>query len=411
MNQVFIGRQPIFRRTLDVFAYELLYRTTASEQAPLEFDDDQATAQVLINAFVDIGLERIVGPHKAFVNLPRNFVTGNLPLLISEAGTVLEILEDCVVDEQLLDSIRNLSSRGFEIALDDFVYKPELEPIIGLADIVKIDLMAYADRDRLADDVAKIKCHNVMLLAEKVETQEDFDFAVNLGCEYFQGFFLSKPNIISKRCLQPNRIALLHLLAKLEKEGANNDELEKIISHDVALSYKLLRYLNSAFFSLPNRVDSIHRALVYLGNRNIKNWILLMLMTSIDDKPNELFKTALVRARMCEKLIDGHEQKLHEKDQYFMVGLLSTLDAILDMTLDEVLKELPVSTEIRSALIDKSGPMGTTLKCVIAYEKGRWDDVSASPWPDPAIANAYLEAIEWADNALNQLADSERAAA
>jgi len=411
MNQVFIGRQPIFRRTLDVFAYELLYRTTASEQAPLEFDDDQATAQVLINAFVDIGLERIVGPHKAFVNLPRNFVTGNLPLIFSEAGTVLEILEDCVVDEQLLDSIRNLSSRGFEIALDDFVYKPGLESIIRLADIVKLDLKAYSDRNRLADDVAIIKRHNVTLLAEKVETQEDFDFAVDLGCEYFQGFFLSKPNIVSKRCLQPNRIALLHLLARLEKDGANNHELENIISQDVALSYKLLRYLNSAFFNLPNRVDSIHRALVYLGNRNIKNWILLMLMTSIDDKPHELFKTALVRARMSEILIDGHEKEFHEKDQYFMVGLLSTLDAILDMTLDDILRELPVSTAIRSALTDYSGPMGTTLKCVIAYENGKWEDVAASPWPNPRIASSYLEAIEWADNAIKQLTDPERAAA
>lgn len=407
-NQVFIGRQPIFTRSLDVYAYELLYRTAHTSQVPDEFDDDHATAQVLINAFVDIGVERIIGPHKAFINLPRNFVTGDIPLLFTEAGTVLEILEDCELDGRLLSSVRDLSARGFEIALDDFVYRPELEPLVALADIIKIDLMAYEDRDQIEADVEKIKQYNVILLAEKVETQDDFDFAAKLGCEYFQGFFLSRPNILSDQSVRPNRIALLQLLAKIEKASTTSSDLENIIGQDVTLSYKLLRYLNSAFFNLPSRVESIHRALVYLGTHNIKNWVRLMLMASIDDKPHELVRTALLRARMCELLASGSR---YDKDQYFMVGLLSTLDAILDMALPDILEQLPVASKIKAALGTHEGHLGAALKCTIAYERGEWNTVENGGFTPELVTRSYLQAIAWSDNAVKQMFSPSRAAA
>ncbi|MBI5041049.1 MAG: HDOD domain-containing protein [Gammaproteobacteria bacterium] len=308
MQDIYIGRQPIFDRDLNVFAYELLFRSGTQNHAG-EFDGDQATSQVIVNAFIEIGLDQIVGTHRAFINLTRSFVTSSTPLPFPKDRVVLEVLEDIRPDAEVIASVRSLAEQGYTVALDDFVFNDDLKPLVELAQIVKIDLMALS-REQLDEHVRLLRGYNVKLLAEKIETQEEFEHCKELGFEYFQGYFLSKPNIVQSQQLPPNRLAVLQLLSKLQDPESDAGEVEKLVSQDVALSYKLLRYINSAFFALPKKIDSIRQAVVYLGTSAIKTWITLLVVAGLGNKPTELVIQAMQRAKMCELLAQTAKRKV-----------------------------------------------------------------------------------------------------
>ncbi len=404
MQDAFIGRQPIYDRQLDVHAYELLFRHSAANAAEI-LNGDEATSRVILTTLTEIGLENIVGRQPAFINLTRGFILGKYPLPNLAGRLVLEVLEDIEMDEALIGGLRRLAGQGFRIALDDFIYRPHLAPLVDLADVVKIDLRAL-ERADVEQHVQQLRRgHRVQLLAEKVETQEEFDFCRDLGFDYFQGYFLCKPNVIRGRATPPNRLAALRLLAELQKPQIDFPELEQLIVQDVALTYRVLRYINSAFFGLRQKVESVHRAIVLLGIDALRTLASLIVLSRIDDKPHELLTTALLRAKMCELLSE------RDREAAFTVGLFSMLDAMMDRPLPELLERVPLADAVVAALLHRGGALGQVLEAVIGYERGAWAALEASPLEAPRLAQAYLQALEYADRVAGDLLRPEAAPA
>jgi len=373
MLDVFVGRQPIYRKDLSLYAYELLFRGNAEVQDARVVDNDAATSQVLYNTFVEIGLENIIGEHRAFVNLTERFLLGEYPLPHDNQRLVLEILEHVKVTEVLVDAVKDLKKAGYKIALDDFIYRPELKPLIPIADIIKIDLLALSEQ-QLRRYVSLLRDKtNAKLLAEKVETQAEYELCQELGFEFYQGYYFSKPNTIKGSHIPASRLSTLQLIARIQDDNVGMDELESIISLDAGLSYKLLKIVNSAAFSLNREVDSIKSALIILGITHVKNWASMLALSKIEDKPHELLITALVRANMSYEI--ARQINADSPDRFFTAGMLSILDALIDKPMQEIVPHLPLSTELQQALLERRGTMGAVLQCITHYEKGEWDKV------------------------------------
>lgn len=306
---------------------------------------------------------------------------------------VLEVLEDVPIDASLLAALRGLAAQGYTIALDDFVYQEHLQSLVELADIIKIDVLA-SDRATVKKHARLLQRYDVALLAEKVETQDDFTYYKDLGFHYFQGYFLCRPDVLKGQRSPTNRMLILDLLAKIQNPDTSFRELEAVISRDLSLSYKVLRVANTAFYAQSRKVESIQQALRLVGLRFLSNMVSLFLLANIDDKPHALLTTAMVRARMCEQLAQSLQQG--NSATAFTVGLLSVLDAFMDRPMPELLATLPLADDIVQALLSYSGALGMVLRCVLAYEQGDWETLSSLGYPCHVLVNAYLEAITWA---------------
>jgi len=392
--QYFIGRQAIYDKGLNVMGYELLYRPHDVGFIDNIEDEDYATSLVLLNSFIEAGLDELVGPHKAFINFTRKFIVDSYLIPPSSNQLVLEILENIEVDDELIQGVKHLKSKGYTIALDDFIYHDKMQPLVELADIIKIDLRAL-DEEELIRYVQRLQAYPLKLLAEKVETHEEFDTCKALGFDYYQGFFLCRPKTVQGKRIPGNRLATLQMIASLQAPDVDIQELEDIISHDVSLTFKLIRYINSAAFSLPRKIESIRHAIVYLGPQEVKNWASLIAMSSINDKPGELFITALTRAKMCELLMEAIDAD--KKGAAFITGMFSALDAIMDANLPDLLKEMPIASEIKDSLLaPHRGPYGKLLQCTLAYERGEWNQVTCPPLKGEIISDSYMQAVKWA---------------
>ncbi len=401
MHDVYIGRQPIYQNDMKVFAYELLFRAADTQNAAVFADADLATSQVLVNSIVEIGLDQIVGDRPAFFNMTRNYLLSESPLPFSGGRIVLEVLEDIEIDQELLDAVKRLSDRGYRIALDDFIFQESLRSLVDVADIVKIDITQLT-REELKKHVVELRKQSVKLLAERVETQEEYDFCKVLGFDLYQGYFFCKPRVIKGQRIASNKLAILRLLMNLNNAEVDFEELENEISQDVSLSYRLLRTINSAFFALPRKVESIHQAVAYIGLQRTRDLAILLTLSDFNDKPNEVLKTALIRAKFCEKM--GGLVKIPNTELFFTVGLFSTLDALMDAPLETVLKGLPLSEDIVDALLYREGRPGEVLSRVMAYERGDWGNVSLDLLTPDQIRSAYLESLHWADELIGSLA-------
>jgi EAL and modified HD-GYP domain-containing signal transduction protein len=403
MADIYIGRQPIYDRDLKVVAYELLYRDSEDNRANIT-DVDVASADMIFTALVEFGLDRLVGEHRAYMNLSPNLLVSGKPLALPPEKVALEVLETTKVDDQVVASVRELAEHGFTIALDDFYYSDDWKPLVDRAHVIKVDVLTLSD-DQVREQVDALKDYQGKLLAEKVETQERFDLCKALGFDLFQGYFFCSPRVLRGNRLPTNRLPIIRLLAALNKPDATMEELEGLISQDVALSYRLLKYINSAFFGLSHDIESIRHALVLLGVRSVRRWATLISMAAASDKPHELMVTAMVRAKMCELL--GSALGAAAPDTYFTVGLFSVLDALMDMPMEKTLEALPLSAEVEAALLERQGPMGEVLDCVVAYERADWGRLAALDLPPAAIRRAYLDAIAWVDEVEAALAPGE----
>ncbi len=399
MPDFFLGRQPIFDQELGVMGYELLYRSNDSAGANF-LDGDQATSQVILNSVVEIGLQRLVGKHHAFINLTRTCILNHEILPPTNGRMVVEILEDVVVDDALLDSVQVLRDRGYLVALDDFVYHPHLQKLVDLADIIKIDLTTM-DRDGLHEHVKLLKNQHVKLLAEKIETKDELSFCKKLGFDYFQGYFLCRPSNVQGKRLPANRLATLTLLSILQDPETTLEELETVIVKDVTLSYKLLRYINSAVFFGRREISSVRQAIIYLGRNAIKGWATLIALSGIDDNPVALVVTALVRAKMCERLAAALGAP--DRDAAFTVGLFSALDALMDMPMDELVAALPLATDVNAALLALEGELGKLLTTALHYERGEWQQLDCLGLDREDLTDIYMHATEWADETVGSL--------
>jgi len=386
MLNIFIGRQAIFDRQMATYAYELLYRENDSGGVNVT-DGEMATSRVMLNAFMEIGLENIVGPHPAFINLPRSFFIDVPNIPFTKDQVVLEILEDIEVDQQLVDTVAKLSGDGYRIALDDYEFESHWEPLLPYVSIIKVEVPAV-DPKCLDQQVQRLRKHDVALLAEKIETQEEHQLYLDAGFDYFQGYYFSRPQVIKGKRLEENQLVILQLLAKLNDPAITVDELERLIVQDAALSYKILRHINSAAVALPRKLDRIGEAVVYLGLQQIRTWANLIVMSQVGDKPQELLYNALVRGCMCEQLI----QRSHSGNPQaaYAAGLLSTLDILLGSPMEEIMQELPVSDEIKDAILKHEGSMGEAISCALAYELQQWGRIKFANLDSAAINEIFV---------------------
>lgn len=394
MEEYFIGRQPIFTRRLDTYGYELLYRSCEINQA-LVNNADQATTQVILNAYSEIGLGKLVGANKAFINITENFLHGSIPTPFQPDRLVLEIPETISIDEKIVNAISRLKNQGYQIALDD-VISLDIKPLLRVTDYVKVDIlnMSYGTLVNLSQ---ALKLYPIKLIAEKVESQKDLDNCMNLGFDYFQGFFLCKPRVSKVRTIPPNRAVILNMLAELSKGEISFSQLEQILARDVSLGYKLLQLVNSAYYGLNTRVKSMQHAIALLGSEQLRRWLMLFMLAETGDKPGELILIAMIRARMCQLLAQAVGQ--NKPEEFFMIGLFSVLDALYDIPMDELLDHLPLSDEAISALSEHTGELGRCLECTLSYEQADWDKVHYHSLNSAAIRSLYFEAVQWSQTA------------
>lgn len=398
MERVLVSRQPIFRGDMAVLGYELLFRDSDIETANIA-DGARATATVIANSLMEVGMDELIGRHMAFINFERMMLMGYYCESLPWERVILEILETVEPDEEMLRRLHELRSKGYRIALDDFVCTEPISPLIEVADFVKLDIMAL-DWPEVERSVSILRNYPVDLIAEKVETREEFERAKALGFDHFQGYFFCRPQNIRGQRLPVNRLAAIRLLTQLNKPDIRMDELETAIGQNVSLSYKLLRYINSAMVGLNRHVESIRHATVLVGLERMRIWASLIVFSSFEETPKDVIVTGAVRARMCEEI--ATMRNFSKPERFFLVGLFSVLDAILDRPLDQVLPSLSLADDISQALLQHKAQLGAVLNGVKAYERKDWLTAEASLGMDEeSIQKAYLNSMAWSVRTLN----------
>jgi EAL and modified HD-GYP domain-containing signal transduction protein len=397
----FLARQPIFDAQRAVFGYELLFRS-GLDNFCAGTQLDVASSSTADNLFL-FGIDRLTQGRRAFLNCTREFLVRDYPTLLPKDHVVLELLESIQVDEEVIAACRRFKQMGYVIALDDFSASPEWRPLVDLADFIKVDLLATSPEEqrRLA---LECTARGVRLLAEKVETYEDFRRTLGWGYSYFQGYFFSRPEILKRHDIPAYKLNYLRVLQAANRPEIDRDEVAQRIREEASLSYRLLRYLNSPAFFLASDVRSIPHALAMLGERGIRKWISLVAIASMgEDKPQELIVLPLVRARFCELLAPSAHLAAVSND-LFLLGLLSAIDAILDMRMEDVLKEIAIRAEIREALLGAPNPLREVFDLALQYEKGSWEGIDEAAAhltvEAEAISSAFVEAVGWANGIL-----------
>ncbi len=395
---LFIARQPIFTRQQTVYAYELLFRSGPANVFPA-IDHTHASARVIADSLFNLGLQTLTGGKRAFINLTRDLLVGDYAVLLPKDQAVIEVLESVSPDADVVEACRRLKAAGYLIALDDFVQTPQMAPLLGMADIIKVDVLATPPATRRAL-VREHAPRGVRFLAEKVETLETFREAADAGYTYFQGYFFAKPAMMQARAVPEFRLTYLALLQEVVKSEMDLRRVAAIIGRDVTLSYKLLRLINSAFFGMRRTIASIPDALSLLGEREVKRWASLLGLACLGaNKPSELVVEAALRARFCEGLAAGAGLALYAEG-LFLVGLFSLIDAILDRPLEILLQELPIPPMVTATLLGEASPLKTVYDSVLSYVAGDWPSLSTHlgglPLAEEEIPRRYREAVAWA---------------
>ena len=399
---VFIARQPIFDRKKRLFAYEILYRSSMENAFPAQMDSNEATQAVLAHVLLNVGLDTITGNRRALINFTEHHLLTGTPLQLPRERCVIEILESVQPTAEILEACQSLCSEGYVLALDDFDFNEMLRPLLPFVRIIKVDFQAV-DRTTLGLQMEQWQSEQAITwLAEKIETLEEFQHAQSLGFEYFQGHFLDKPQILRKKTIDPSQVILLNLLAEVCRPEINMRKVESLVAPDVSLSYKLLRYINSVYYSLVSKVESVRYALTYLGEMGVRQFISMAATAAISrGKPSELMRLSMVRAKQCQLLAQacGRED---ESPQLYLLGLFSLLDAMLDVSMADLVATLPLSSELKLALTEHGGRFAPYLLATIAYERGDFqasaDHLSILSIEPATMITAYLQAVAWADD-------------
>ncbi|MCE1255390.1 MAG: HDOD domain-containing protein [Anaerolineae bacterium] len=394
MSDMLIGRQPIFNRSLDVIGYELLYRTSHTPHRASFVDGDQATTQVLLNAFSMVGFENLVGKKLGFVNVTENFLLGKYPIPFPPGSLALEVLENVNVTPLLIEALHSLSDQGYLIALDDVKNVENVLPLLEVASIIKIDLPSIS-RVNLQSIITYFKQAGVKLLAEKVETFQEYEYCQRLGFDYFQGYFLYRPNVIRARRIDSSKTVIVQALAAIKDPGVSFNALDKYLSRDVTITYKLLKLVNSAYFANRVSVRTISQAISMIGTNYLVGWLTLLLFSSSENKPHELTVTAMMRARFCEQLAKARGVQSNHLDIYFIIGLFSIMDAFFDQPLEKAIQGLPFSEDVVEAMLFYKGDPGKTLEVVLAYEKGDLTRALDLDLSAENVTDIYAHTLEW----------------
>ncbi len=394
-----LSRQAVFDRNLSVYGYEVFLRD-GDEDLLVGPSADQAGARAIERSVNTVGLTSLTGGKKAFFSVTRRMLAEDLATLLPPRQTVIEILRTLEPNEAVVARCQELKKKGYQVAVDAYTARRGMAPLMALADIVRIDFRS-TDAAEQESGAKRYGRPNVQVLAEGIESHQDLDRARRLGYALYQGFFFCKPQDVSRKEIPAFKLNYLRMLQEINRPEADFDVLEAIIRQDMALSLKLLRYVNSAAFGLPRRVESIRQAMTMVGVNVMRRWVSLLALAAMsEDKPQELIVTSLVRARFCEQI--GLAAGIRNADfDLFMMGLLSLIDAVLDQPLKELLPDLPVSPEVKGALSGATGGLGPVLALATAYERAEWDrlplamgSLNLDVMKLPAL---YREALAWVE--------------
>ncbi|CAG1773229.1 partial Cyclic di-GMP phosphodiesterase CdgJ, partial [uncultured bacterium] len=396
-HEILFGRQPILDARNELFGYELLFRDRDNLRHAVVTDQVAATATVITRAFCELGIVDALGPVRGFINVDKSFLHNDAIELLPADKVVIEVLEHGEITPDVIERCRYLKGRGYSLALDDFIHLPEAaRPILEVVDIVKVDL-AQLDDAALTALLGSIKSFGGQLLAEKVETLDEFEQWREIGFDLFQGYFLSKPTLLHSRRTQFNQGAVMQLMSRLQDPDVSLTTLEDIISTDVSLSVGLLRFVHSASVGAPPSLNSIRQAVMILGIKRTAAIVSLLSLSNVSGKAPALIANALQRAKMCELLAKSH--RMGNLDQHFTTGLLSLLDCFLGMEMSEIVEQLPLSEGLQSARVgsDEESEIARVLCAATHYERADWEAIEGSEFDPADLSACYVESLQWSD--------------
>ena len=398
----YIARQPIFKKNMRIFGYELLFRNNSSEKVYKGVDADQASSRVVMESFYSRGVDSITGGKPAFINFTARLLEENIATLFPKEVLVIEILEDIEPTPEIIEACQILHRKGYTLAMDDFVYRPEYDPLISISRIIKFDFLNSSPKE-IKKTIKKARLEKKWLLAEKIQTIEDFQVAVDLGFSLFQGYFFSKPVTLSAKALSPLKVSYISLLKEINSyDYLDYHKLAETIRNDVALSYRLLKLVNSAFYGLRTEIKDIAQAITIIGTTEIRKWIFMIaLMGLSSDKPDELVKMSMIRGRFLEG-INSKGIRAYPGEVVFQAGLFSLLDALMDTPMENALEGIHLAEEIREALVGHTGTLYSMLELIFNLERSNWDKVdelTALLGIDSLLVSGeYLNAITWCND-------------
>ncbi len=402
-SEVYVARQPILTARQQLYGYELLYRSSL-RNAMDGVDSTTATSCVLANSYFLIGIDLLAAGRPAFINFDRQMLIDEYAELLPTRSVVVEILEDVEPDERVIAACRRLKQRRYMLALDDFTGERDARSLIELADIIKVDFRLTTP-ERRGDLARRYARRGIRMLAEKVETRQEFDEARRLGYELFQGYFFSRPTIVSARQVPGFKLAYLRIMKEITRPNLDLARLEESIKYEASLVYRLLRYMNSACFDWNGQISSVRHALTLLGEYEACKWITLAVLGSLAaDKPHQLLVSAVIRGRFCE-LLSPWVAHARRGPELFLMGLFSLLDAVLDTPIERILEDFHLAGDVRAALANDgagASPLRTALDLARAYEKADWQAVEALQaslhLPFRVASDAYLDAVSMAES-------------
>ena len=403
----YAARQPILDRNKELYAYELLFRDGLENAFP-DIDGNEATSRMVEGSQFTFGLEDFLGDKPGFINFTLDTLLKKYPSMLPKEQVVIEILETVQPGKRLLAECQHLKEKGYVLALDDYIHQPVWRHFYPFIDIIKIDF-----RDTSTDTINDIKSAiaefpQIKLLAEKVETNEEFQLALDMGFTYFQGYFFSKPEMMQSKALSPAQMTLAELLYETSKSDMDLNNITQVFQRDVHLLYKLLRYSNSAIFKRRAEIETIKQALVVLGQAELKKFLSLLFTAQISsDKPAELMRMSMTRARFAEGLAQIHGKV--DTAKAFLTGLMSLMDAILDEPIESVMNKLPLAKEIKDALVGQSGVLADYIQLIQFYESAQWQEanqaISKLQLPSDQVPDAYHTAVQWANEQMRALGE------
>jgi len=399
----YVARQPILDIEQQVVAYELLFRDGQSNSFP-DIDPNQATSNILTNNHLTLGLEKVTGNLPAYINFHANTLISHFPSFLDPKNVVLEILEDVPVTNELLSACKALHEKGYKLALDDFDFDEKWQAFYPFVDIIKVDVLEFSILE-ISKLVRKLSELDVVLLAEKVETLEQFEKLKMLGFTLFQGYFFAKPEMLKQRKITTAKQNILELISQASQVDLNINKISEIFAIDPGLTYKLLRFINSPTYGSSQEITSLKHALAYIGQVELKKFIALLALSDLSsDKNSEIMRLSLARAKFCEQIALCRFES-ENPPKAFLTGILSLIDGILDHDLEHVLSVLPIHEEIKSALRSEQSDLTNYLFLVRKIEQGLWEEseeIAQKIELDSDICfQAYKKSLSWADEMLS----------
>lgn len=392
---IFIARQGIYDINNNVIAYELLYRDSLKNSFNPLIEENEATYSVIQN-ISSFGLDNLTDNKKAFVNFPEELIKKNTATLLPSNKVVIEILENVKPTKEVIENLAYLKNMGYSIALDDVDNFKNIINFIGVIDIVKVDFRLSNKEERRIIELI-CKKYKIDLLAEKIETREELEEAKELGYKYFQGYYYSKPSVFLGKDLSVKNTSIFMLLAELLKEEFDIDKVESIMKNDIALTYKFLKFINSAYFNFLQEVKSIKQAIVLIGREELRKWLSIMTFVRMSSENNEYAKNTIIRAKLCEEI--AREIKCKEEASAFMVGLFSNIHMMIEKDVEYVVETLPLNIQIKNALLGKDNLLKDILDITIAYENMDKEEIlrlsEKMNINKSKLVELYYKSIEW----------------